>query len=293
MDINSWKYTWDTIPWQNAPENEIIQKIKDFYNAGVDFNMTGDFSSRAPLDYAAEYSTVKVMDLLIDGGANINSSNKIGTALIWAARGGKIENVKYLIERGPKDFVNRKAKNGWTPLHFAAGFGFAETTDLLIKNGADVNAQTEDGDTPLHWAAKNNYPDCIKLLIENGADKNLKNKHGWTALFDATYGGSAETIKLLIDFGSDVNSKDNQGKIPLYWATIHGNPDAVKALLEAGTDVNIRDNNGKTVFDVVEGSTFFVKKYIENAVQIRADYLKNHLAQQQTNLSLIRNQKTR
>lgn len=289
MDINSWKYTWGTISWRNTPEDKIVQRIKDFYNAGIDFNMVGNFCGCTPLDCAAEYSTVKVIEWLIDGGADINSITKSGTALMWAARGGKIENVKYLLERGPKDFVNRKGESGWTPLHFAAGFGSVEITDLLIKKGADVNAQEESGYGPIHWAAKNNYPDCIKLLIENGADKNLKNKHGWTALFSAAYEGSTESLKLLIDSGFDVNLKDDQGRTPLYWAVVRNNSDAVKTLLVAGADVSIVNNDGNTVFDVADGSSIYIREFLKNAEQIRADYLK----QQQTNLALIRNQKTR
>jgi len=37
-------------------------------------------------------------------------------------------------------------------LHKAAGWGHKEVAELLIANGADVNAKDEDGDTPLVYA---------------------------------------------------------------------------------------------------------------------------------------------
>ena len=37
-------------------------------------------------------------------------------------------------------------------MHKAAGWGHKEVAELLIANGADVNAKDEDGDTPLVYA---------------------------------------------------------------------------------------------------------------------------------------------
>ncbi|MDP6417480.1 MAG: ankyrin repeat domain-containing protein, partial [Gammaproteobacteria bacterium] len=54
------------------------------------------------------------------------------------------------------------------------------TAELLIAEGADVNAKTNDGRTSLHNAAWKGHVEIAKLLIAKGADVNaiFLNRHG-------------------------------------------------------------------------------------------------------------------
>ena len=61
-----------------------------------------------------------------------------------------------------------------------------ENTQLLLDNGAQVDARDEDGNTPLILAAKGtSRPEYIQLLIENRAEVNARNNDGWTPLMIA------------------------------------------------------------------------------------------------------------
>ena len=51
-------------------------------------------------------------------------------------------------------------------MHWAARKGQKEIVELLISNGANVNAQDEDGGTPLFYASN---PEITDLLRKNGA----------------------------------------------------------------------------------------------------------------------------
>jgi ankyrin repeat protein len=63
-------------------------------------------------------------------------------------------------------------------LHGAASQGFAheEIAELLIDNGADVNAKDVDGDTPLDLAIQFKEPEIADLLHKHGGKgrKELK-----------------------------------------------------------------------------------------------------------------------
>jgi ankyrin repeat protein len=42
-----------------------------------------------------------------------------------------------------------------------------ETTKLLVRSGANVNAVDNFGNTPLDWAQQNGYTEVAKFLIAN------------------------------------------------------------------------------------------------------------------------------
>ena len=69
-----------------------------------------------------------------------------------AAVKGNIEAVKQHLAAGTD--VMRYGFGGMTPLHIAAEGGHKEIAELLIANGADVNAKNLDfgDDTPLDYA---------------------------------------------------------------------------------------------------------------------------------------------
>ncbi|MBT4900873.1 MAG: hypothetical protein HON54_03060 [Verrucomicrobia bacterium] len=58
--------------------------------------------------------------------------------------------------------------DGWTPLNYAAWYGRKEIAELLISNGADVNAKDEDGKTPLDATYLFNKTETADLLRKHG-----------------------------------------------------------------------------------------------------------------------------
>ena len=59
--------------------------------------------------------------------------------------------VEVLLRNGAD--VNAKVANGWTSLHMASRKGNNAMVELLLTKGADVNAKRTDGGTPLHEAS--------------------------------------------------------------------------------------------------------------------------------------------
>ena len=68
-----------------------------------------------------------------------------------------------------------------TALHRAVAKGDEEEIQLLIDNGADINAKDRIGQTPLHHAVLFNRLNILDLLLKNKADIEIKDNNGNTA----------------------------------------------------------------------------------------------------------------
>ena len=116
-----------------------------------------------------------------------------------AAREGNIAAVKQHLAAGTD--VNAKDDGGgWTPLLNAVRGGHKEIAELLLANGADVNAKISLG-TPLHKAVTGGHKDIAELLIANGADVNAKTNAGMTPLNLANVFDRTEIADLLRKHG--------------------------------------------------------------------------------------------
>ena len=68
------------------------------------------------------------------------------------------------------------------PLHLAARGGRVEMLQFLAERGAVLDCQDDDDmETPLHLAAKFGYSGAVRKLISLGADRTIQNWDGRTA----------------------------------------------------------------------------------------------------------------
>ncbi|EDO35982.1 predicted protein, partial [Nematostella vectensis] len=63
-----------------------------------------------------------------------------------------------------------------------AGYSSIEIAEMLLKHGAIVNARNTSYVTPLHIAVGNGRTRIAQLLIANGADLEAETNDGETAL---------------------------------------------------------------------------------------------------------------
>jgi len=90
--------------------------------------------------------------------------------------------IELLIDKGAN--LNIKDKMGNTPLSLTIKHNDYPNAGRLILAGADLNIQDNDGYTALIGAitAEKNQLEIAKLLIEKGADLNIQNNNGNTVL---------------------------------------------------------------------------------------------------------------
>ena len=89
----------------------------------------------------------------------------LGTALHKSVEAGDLKGVKGLIEAGAN--LNIKDKSGRTPLDIATSEGYLDMVELLIENGAQLDALGKDG--PSHYVAFEGEVEKVGLLVSQGA----------------------------------------------------------------------------------------------------------------------------
>ena len=104
-----------------------------------------------------------------------------------------------ILSRHP-DAPHFRDGGGNTPLMVAVLFGEAhgKIIDLLLENGADVNAQNSHGGNALARAAQFGHLSLVKKLLEYGADAHMKDASGRDAADWANGNGRADIAILLL-----------------------------------------------------------------------------------------------
>ena len=128
-----------------------------------------------------------------------------------------------------------------------------DVREYLNDDTVDVNGKNTLGETALHWACwRNGNRDVAELLLNNGADIDARMSDNSTPLIQASVMGYASTTKLLLDRGCAVNAVDNHGYTALHWACWFDNTECVKELLAHGADTSIKNNYNETPLDLAK-----------------------------------------
>ncbi|KAJ8680153.1 hypothetical protein QAD02_015940 [Eretmocerus hayati] len=133
-------------------------------------------------------------------------------------------------------FVNCLNDRGQTPLHslFAQNHNernLEEIAEILVRNGADINARDFELQTPLHHTYDMKI-DILQFFVNSGAHVNDQNLYGETILHKILH--NYKMFYIDYDYPSPVSaaSYDLQSKMIL--------------LLESGSDINVIDERGET-----------------------------------------------
>ena len=155
-----------------------VEAVRKFLAAGANLYETNK-DGNTPLEIACQnFSSLKLVKLLIDSGSNINTS-----------------------------------MDDWPLIHQAALYGDVEVVAFLIEKGADINI-TFEGVTAMHdLAERDDRNEVIALLVIKGASLNPINREGKTPLDIAIDIGFKETVDLIRKHGGKTSKElEAEGK---------------------------------------------------------------------------------
>ncbi|MFP5237610.1 MAG: ankyrin repeat domain-containing protein [Acidobacteriota bacterium] len=174
-----------------------------------------------------------------------------------AVEKGQDAKVVALLKQNPA-LISSRDKVGNTPLHVAALHNRVNIAELLLANGADVNAENYQkvemrdhkwrrwGETPLSlalWSYHNKQ--MLELLLTHGADPNVVLSYGITPILRAVQRDLPDDVALLLANNANPNV-DFSNSTPLHQAVLQDARPIVQILLANGADPNILDTAGHT-----------------------------------------------
>jgi ankyrin repeat protein len=157
-----------------ASKNQ-IDKINYLLDNGADVNIRNERGA-TPLNVACDRTALVAVQLLIDRGADVNTRTNRGNTPLSCAASGK----------------------GCTLLNthaFNTTYDFTNVAKVLLDNGADVNILN-----PLLMAARAGNQKMVQLLLANGANINATDNTGQNVLQIAEQEGHTNIVKFLKDY---------------------------------------------------------------------------------------------
>jgi ankyrin repeat protein len=199
-------------------EEDGVRVAQLLLDHGADVN-TRRKDHRTPLHVASYFGNVEIVHLFLEHGADLEAAEgDMGEKPLHGPSYGEYRSeedgvrvAQLLLDHGAD--VNTRRKDHWTPLHVASYFGNVEIVHLFLEHGADLEAAEGDiGAKPLHQLSYGEYRSeedgvrVAQLLLDRGADVNTRIKDHQTPLHVASYFGNVEIVRLLLDHGADLEA---------------------------------------------------------------------------------------
>lgn len=161
-------------------------------------------------------------------------------ALHAAVLAGDVQAIDQCLQTGdPIDlqvYDNAQLYDGTTPLMVAASRGDAVMTKALIDRGANIHLNVARIGQAIHAATGK----ALEVLIDQGANVNARDGFGQTPLMRAAIRARTtkdlSDVRLLLDAGADVNARDSYGRtaIGVLQTWPDPDPEMIRLLEEAG-----------------------------------------------------------
>ena len=171
--------------------------------------------------------------------------------LHYASAKGLLDIAKLLIQNGADP--NHPGQRGMNALHLACNYNQFDIVKLFQQKlvTLDYDAVDEAGNSALHYASLNGSVRCVELLLNNGANINATNTKMATPIMMATLYWKTNMIDTLMTYKEcNINHQDCRGDTALHWASRVGYSDVIRRLLSNGADKDITNLMEQKPWDI-------------------------------------------
>lgn len=219
---------WTALMW--AFSRGDLEMVKILRDQGADFNFKFKDGHNVMMDATVRGDKQEIQRLLkLEALRNTKTPAQLGIELVSAAQNGRIEEIRNLRDIGAD--INFRYQISRTPLMVASS---SEAAEILLNNGAEIEARDSNGWTALVLAVQAGRLDVAQLLLKRGADIQARDNHGRTVLMHAAWLGQPEMVRFLLDKGVDINAKDDSGNTALSYAARQKHPEVMDLLRAHG-----------------------------------------------------------
>lgn len=187
------------------------------------------------LEYACSVGAWRCVPVILSHGADPNEIGVDGLSPVMvASMRDDLLCLSSLLSGN--EGVDARNSKGQTALMLASAGGSALAAQMLVEQGADVNASSGNG-TALHYAAANGNYKCLRTLIDMGADIEAEDHKGCTPLLTAVISGNSQCVQVLLAAGAKVGARSYEEHDAMLYAVKSSNIQLVKLLHSAGASV--------------------------------------------------------
>jgi ankyrin repeat protein len=253
---------------RSVPEFKLKETLETAILAGCDPNAL-DNSGFSPSDYSIWFGMWKTWTLVLNAAGFtpecIELEPRKETARIVLRKGADDSQTLPVSNLTIAEWIAKrnKANRGYTPLHTAAEYGYAETTNDLLNIGFDANYTSDQGQTPLHVAATRGNVNIAKQLHAKGAQLEAQTNNAVTPLYCAVNNRRLEFVTWLLYLDTNVNCADKNGWTPVHLAASSGQLNIAKQLYAKGAQLEAKTISGITpLYDAVNKGQFEIATWL-------------------------------
>jgi ankyrin repeat protein len=158
----------------NKDKERDLEGLRSYFHSNQNINnYLNNEEQITPLMLAAKKGDLKLLEMLINNGADLDICDKNNRNALFHAINISVDNteiIKKLISNRI-DVNNIETLQGHSPLTYAVDKNMKSIVSILLDNNANPNCVIPStGYSPLHLAIKKNSLDLVKMLLNKNAD---------------------------------------------------------------------------------------------------------------------------